>query len=78
MKTLKGILEFIKAFFKFLTSSMTGRVAIWGTVIMAAIGKLIMTLMDVAFEADVAKEVRTELTKEAEASNTNTNTEKSE
>ena len=73
MKTLKAILEFFKAFGKFLTSTMTGRVAIWSVVIMAAISRLVMVLMDVAFEADVAKEVRTKLTTEPEA-----NTEQSE
>ncbi len=67
MSKVKTAIEFLKQFGKFLTTSMTGKVAIWGSVIMLGVSRLVMVIMDIAFAEDCRKE-------EAK-NNTNTDTE---
>ena len=56
MSKVKTAIEFLKQFGKFLTTSMTGKVAIWGSVIMLGVSKLVMVIMDLAFAEDCRKE----------------------
>lgn len=56
MSKVKAAIEFLKGFGKFLTTSLTGRAAIWGSVIMLGVSKLVMVIMDIAFAEDCRKE----------------------
>lgn len=67
MNKIKSVLEFLKGFGKFVFTTMTGKVFMWGSVILLGVSKLIMVLMDLAFAEDCRKE-------EAK-NNTNTDTE---
>ena len=55
MNKIKTAIEFLKGFGKFLTTSMTGKIAIWGSVIMLGVTKHIMVIMDMAFAEDCRK-----------------------
>lgn len=72
MKTLKAFFECVKAIVKCLTTSTWGRISICGCVIMGGLAKLIIALIDVAFDVEALKAEREAI--EAEASETNTET----
>ena len=56
MNKIKSVLEFLKEFGKFVFTTMTGKVFMWGSVILLGVSKLIMVLMDLAFAEDCRKE----------------------
>lgn len=56
MNKIKSVLEFLKGFGKFVFTTMTGKVFMWGSVILLGVSKLIMVIMDLAFAEDCRKE----------------------
>lgn len=56
MSKVKTAIEFLKGFGKFVFTTMTGKVFIWGSVLLLGVSKLIMVIMDIAFAEDCRKE----------------------
>ena len=56
MSKVKAAIEFLKGFGKFVFTTMTGKVFMWGSIILVGVSKLIMVLMDMAFAEDCRKE----------------------
>ena len=56
MNKIKTAIEFLKQFGKFVFTTMTGKVFMWGSIILLGIYKLITVLMDLAFAEDCRKE----------------------
>lgn len=56
MNKIKSALEFLKHFGKFVFTTMTGKVFMWGSIILLGVYKIITVLMDLAFAEDCRKE----------------------